>query len=251
MRAFLFDFNATLIHSPTWIALEVRDLPRAAFALLAREGHLPLLTPGQLAQAEATFRLARQQAEETCRETTHEDDLKAMLAALGLEHAVTDQLIVDTVASLHHRCLPSVTLMPHTREMLDQVQALGLRLGIVSNAAYAPFITWTLEQFRIREYFEDLIVSADVGLRKPGLEIFNLTLQRMQLEPAEAAYVGDDYRKDVVAAKNLGLRTIWYRPVEGKGLPVGAVQPDAIVADHQEIPAIAERWIQNGSGGRA
>lgn len=243
ISTFLFDFNGTLMRSPTWIALEVRDLPRAAFAHLAKEGHIALPDEAQLAQAEAVFRGQREAADSSNVETSHLDDLSAMVDALGLQAQIPPALVEKTVATLHRRCIPTVELMPRTAESLARLQTLGLRLGIVSNAAYSPFLTWTLDHFGILDCFEDIVVSADAQTRKPGLDIFRIALQRMGLEANRTAYVGDDFRKDVVASKQVGLRAIWFAP-GGEAPPSEFdVTPDAIVREHDEIPALAEQWL--------
>lgn len=242
IEAILFDFNATLIRSRTWIELEVRDLPRAAFAHLASQGHIRLLNGNQLAKAEAIFLAARESSNLTNVETSHLEDLTAMVEALGLGAQVPPALVEETVATLHRRCIPTVELLPNVAETLRQLQDIGLRLGIISNAAYSPFLTWTLEHFEILNYFEDVVVSADVQTRKPGLEIFHIALRRMRLQPATTVYVGDDYVKDVIAARQFGLRPIWYQPAGDAAIPDDGPSPDAIVADHAEIPPLARQW---------
>jgi HAD superfamily hydrolase (TIGR01509 family) len=239
---FLFDFHGTLMRSRTWIDLEVRDLPRAAFSHLVSQGHIPLLDDEQFLRAEDIFRAARLTAESTYRETSHVDDLTAMVEALGLQEQVQPQLIEETVAALHRRCVPTVELMACTAETLQRLQDMGLRLGIVSNAAYAPFLTWTLAHFGILDFFEEIVVSADVKTRKPGLEIFRIAFDRMGLRAAETAYVGDDFRRDIVASKKIGMRAIWYRPDGDTASPDGKTTPDAIVTALDKIPDWAEAW---------
>lgn len=243
IAAFLFDFNGTLIRSPTWIALELHDLPRAALAQLAATGHIETRDEQQLTRADAVFQARRAAAEASLHETSHVDDLKAILQALDLQAAASPELIAETVAGLHRRCLPTVELMANVPETLQALRQLGLRLGIVSNAAFAPFLTWTLERFHLLEYFEDIVVSADVAARKPGHEIFRIALTRLGLPEGAAAYVGDDFVKDVKASKELNMRAIWYRPNGGRLPPGESVRPDAVVTNHAQIPPLAANWL--------
>ena len=146
IEAVLFDFHRTLVSSRAWMALEIRTLPRAAFAYLARTKRIPLLDEEQLARAEAVFRAARRQAEETGRETSHVEDLSAMVEALGLAQTVPGEAVEQTVAELHRRCVETAELMDGVARTLTDLRQMGYRLGIVSNAAYSPFLTWTLER---------------------------------------------------------------------------------------------------------
>jgi HAD superfamily hydrolase (TIGR01509 family) len=231
------------------MALEIRTLPRAAFYHLASLGRIPLLDEGLLSEAEAVFRVARQEAEASGRETTHTEDLAAMVEALGLQRQVSPQDIQATVASLHRRCVGSTELIEATRETLLHLKDSGYLLGVISNAAYAPFLSWTLEHFKIASFFEDVVVSADVRARKPWPKIFHIALERLGLSPAQAAYVGDDFRKDIAASKRLGMRAIWYRPEGDPPRPDERAIPDAIVTSIDEIPQWAERWRDaNGEG---
>jgi len=246
IEAVLFDFSSTLIDSPAWMALELRTLPREAFELLAAQGHITPLRSEQLAQAEGVFRHAREQADAAGCETSHLDDLSSMVAALGLQDQVPLKLVEQTVATLHRQRLPEVTLISGATETLAKLQAHDYRISIISNAAYSPFLTWTLERFELLHFFEKILVSADVGVRKPGLDIFRIALDQLELAPADAVYVGDDFQKDVAAPKQLGMRAIWFRPDGAAPLPGGQVTADAIVSELIQVPDWVGRWSNNG-----
>ncbi len=242
IQAYLFDFHQTLIQSPAWIALEVRTLPRAAFSLLARQKIIPILDEFQLAKAEETFRASRHTAETTGRETSHVEDLTAMVAALELQWLVSHKAIEEIVATLHRRCVETATMMDGAAQTLQDLSASGYRLGIISNAAYSPFLTWTLDRFKLLQFFELVVVSADLGTRKPWPQIFHIALERMGLSPSQVVYVGDDYAKDVVASKRVGMQAIWFQP-DGNPAPSNQEEsPDASVASLDQILTQAERW---------
>ena len=243
IKAVLFDFNETLIHSPEWMSLETKELPNAALSSLVQAGHLPELSDEQISTAEAIFRKARQTANSTNRETSHVSDLIAMIDALGYQHLLPRSIMESTVAALHRDCVPKVILLPHTKRMLERLDELGLRMGIISNAAYSPFLSWTLGHFGVLEFFEDILVSADIRLRKPALEIFHVALRRMQLQPKDVAYVGDDFQKDVVPSKQIGLRAIWRKPEVVSSGPDKDTTPDAVITNNEEIPPLAEQWM--------
>jgi putative hydrolase of the HAD superfamily len=242
IQAYLFDFHQTLIQSPAWMALEVRTLPRAAFSLMARKRIIPILDEPQLAKAEDAFRASRHAAETTGHETSHVEDLAAMVAALELQRLVSHQAIEEIVATLHRRCVETATMMDGAAQALQDLRESSYRLGIISNAAYSPFLTWTLDHFKLLEFFELVVVSADVGTRKPWPQIFHIALERMGLPPTHVAYIGDDYRKDVVASKRVGMRAIWFQPDGDPDPSNQEITPDALVTSLDQIPAQAERW---------
>ena len=96
IKAVLFDFNDTLIHSPEWMSLETKELPNAALSSLVQAGHLPELSHEQISTAEAIFRKARQTANSTNRETSHVSDLIAMIDALGYQHLLPRSIMEST-----------------------------------------------------------------------------------------------------------------------------------------------------------
>jgi putative hydrolase of the HAD superfamily len=238
----LYDFNATLIRSAPWMDLETRLLPEAALQHLASIGAIP--PPGSAVQAAAAsaFRATRQAANSSGRETSHVQDLSAILDAIGLRGAVSDSQIEETVGALHRACLSTVELIPRADAAIDALRARGLRLAIVSNAAYAPFLHWTLERFSLASAFEAVFVSADIGWRKPRPEIFQAALARLSLPVGSVVYVGDDFEKDVAAPKRLGLRALWFQPDPAVPTPLGDAQPDARLADPLDILD----WLQPG-----
>ena len=243
ISAVLLDFNGTLAESPEWMALETKRLPELALARLAAQNAIPLPTSGQLAQAQAAFRAERQTANQTHRETSHNQNLRAVLAALGWAEQVTDAQIDETVAALQRACLPGVSLLPGAAQTLADLRLRGYRLGIVSNAAYPPFLRWVLERFDLARYFEQVAISAEAGWRKPGPEIFQSALRSMNLRASATLYVGDDYEKDVAAPLRLGLAALWYRPQTAAPFPQGA-QAATTITSLLEIP----RWLEhNGS----
>jgi putative hydrolase of the HAD superfamily len=116
-------------------------------------------------------------------------------------------------------------------------------MGIVSNATYAPFIAWALEQHDLRHHFEQIVVSAEIGIRKPRREIFAAALNAMRLTPADAVYVGNDYIKDVMGAKLAGLQAIWVPEPEARDFRAYTpVQPDAIADRFDRLPGIVAGW---------
>lgn len=90
-----------------------------------------------------------------------------------------------------------------TEEVLDELKRRGYRLGVISNADGS--VEALLESLGLRRHFEFVIDSGSVGVEKPDPRIFRMALERMRVEPHEAAYVGDVYEIDVVGARAAGM----------------------------------------------
>jgi putative hydrolase of the HAD superfamily len=83
------------------------------------------------------------------------------------------------------------------------------RVGMISNAwtevRHLLETTWG-----IAEVFDPLVLSAEVGLIKPGAGIFHFALERAQVHPSQVAFV-DDFPENVEAALALGMRAVLFR----------------------------------------
>ncbi|HZB46643.1 MAG TPA: HAD-IA family hydrolase, partial [Pyrinomonadaceae bacterium] len=72
----------------------------------------------------------------------------------------------------------------------------------------------SLEAAGLFEKFDLTVDSHLVGCRKPDPAIFRLALERLGVEAEEAAYVGDSYAHDALAARACGLRGILLDPLD-------------------------------------
>ncbi|MDE6653902.1 MAG: HAD family hydrolase [Muribaculaceae bacterium] len=71
-----------------------------------------------------------------------------------------------------------------------------------------------LRAYDLRRYFQGIIESAVVGVRKPAPRIFMLGVVALGLKPEEVLVVGDSLKKDILPAESIGCRTAW---IKGKG----------------------------------
>lgn len=71
-----------------------------------------------------------------------------------------------------------------------------------------------LNDFGIAKYFDKIVESAVVGVRKPDPKIFTLGVEALGLKPEEVLVVGDSYTKDIEPALKAGCHAVW---LKGKG----------------------------------
>lgn len=99
------------------------------------------------------------------------------------------------------------TLCADVNDCLDALRGQH-RLGVVSNGQGAQQRR-KLEALGITERFACIVISGDVGHRKPSPEIFLEACAQVGTEPREAAYVGDRYEIDALGARAAGLIGVW------------------------------------------
>lgn len=63
---------------------------------------------------------------------------------------------------------------------------------------------------QLNRYFETIIISEEVGLSKPDKRIFKLALNKLNVEPEDALFVGDDLERDIGGCQSAGIKGIWF-----------------------------------------
>jgi putative hydrolase of the HAD superfamily len=84
------------------------------------------------------------------------------------------------------------------------------RLGVISNANGT--VKRKLARLGLSRFFEIIVDSTEVGIEKPDVRIFEIALREMNVRAAEAAYVGDIFKVDVLGARGAGMRAILIDP---------------------------------------
>ncbi|MFN2516256.1 MAG: HAD family hydrolase [Pyrinomonadaceae bacterium] len=206
-RACIFDAGGTLVH-PDWqrlsrIAEEVsgrsfesREMGRAFGEMLRTVAlemhHEGFVLPDEMKRPHWTFR--------------------RMYGALGLDEATTAG-VVERIAASHVERHVWCGLDPEAPPVLDELKRQGLILAVISNTEDGRLID-SLDASGISDRFDLLIDSHLVGIRKPDAAIFRLALEGLKLEAHEAAYIGDSYALDALAARANGLRGILLDPLD-------------------------------------
>jgi len=94
-------------------------------------------------------------------------------------------------------------------EMLAAVRAAraaGVRTGMVSNS----WGTRRYDRGLLAELFDGVVISGEVGVRKPSPEIYALGAQSIGLEPSACVFV-DDLPFNLTPAAELGMATVHHR----------------------------------------
>lgn len=107
-------------------------------------------------------------------------------------------------------------------------------LGVISNLEYPPAVSRTLERFGVVDLFDAIIVSADVGWRKPSPKIFRKAMETMRISASETVYVGDELDHDIEGATKVGMHTVLLkRP--STNMAASIVKPDIIIHEWKEL----------------
>jgi putative hydrolase of the HAD superfamily len=108
---------------------------------------------------------------------------------------------------------------PEMIALVDELKAAGVRVALLSNS-------WgnTYPRERIDALFDPVVISGEVGLRKPSAQIFEHTLKLLDL-PAERAVFVDDAEPNVEGAARVGLRTVLHTDPASTRTALAALVP--------------------------
>ncbi|MEM3577311.1 MAG: HAD-IA family hydrolase [Candidatus Bathyarchaeia archaeon] len=130
------------------------------------------------------------------------------LNSLGFKTTPEDERIKTAVNMFFEDYVRSLKLRPCVKRLLGELSC-EYKLGLVSNFTYAPVIYAGLRKLDINKFFNAVLVSEEVGWRKPHAKIFEEALKRLGVKAQEAIYVGDSPQEDIKGAKEIGLKTIF------------------------------------------
>ncbi|MEX0737333.1 MAG: HAD-IA family hydrolase [Bacteroidota bacterium] len=175
-------------------------------------------------------------------------------AERGIEfQSVFDQLLFDEFSKVDHKILASGVIAyrrareaalvpyPHVYMTLIQLAKMNLKLGVVSDAPGRE--AWLrLCYLAFHHIFDAVVTYDDTQVRKPAPEPFREVLKRLGVKPQESLMVGDWAERDVLGAKQVGMKTVFARYGDTFGTLVS--NADYEVDDVAEIVEIVKQ--ENG-----
>ncbi len=202
LRAVLFDVGETLVHPAP-------SFPELFSDVVARAGHAR--SPEDVVDASrAVFHRFSEAARDAELWTTSPERsarfwksvYERMLTELGIgdDGRLADVLYATFTDPANYALFDDVV------PALDELEASGLVLAIVSN--FEAWLEDLLGLLGIRDRFPVRVISGREGVEKPDPRIFELALERLALDAADAMYVGDNPEFDVVPAAALGMTAV-------------------------------------------
>lgn len=112
--------------------------------------------------------------------------------------------------------------VPGAVELIDALRG-RMKLGVVTNGL-VPDQWDKLRVCGLDKAFDAVVISAELGVRKPNRAIFETALERLGSTPGDSVMIGDSWQNDIVGAHSAGLAAIWINRY-------GGIIPDASLAE--------------------
>ena len=185
---------------------------------------------------ERYYRIMKQQ-KEVRGEEYPEIDVEAIWNEFLMQEGIRSELIRGQLAKVIAHIYRAISrhrlqLYPDVKRVLNELQA-KYRLALISDAQSC----YALPEIRavgLEGYFDPVVISSHYGFRKPDPRLFQRSLDKLKLKPAEVIWVGNDMFRDIHGAKQVGIKSIFIDSDQG-AKSFENVMPDYRVQQFEDV----------------
>jgi len=218
LLAVLFDLGGTLVYHSSDTNELIRSSHRAMANYLVSKGSAVepddvVRVSNGIYEAYASF------AERSFIELDARVIYSAILYQLGIADYCDEDLITGAINSFYSPIVEDYSVFEDVEGVLSKLRERGLELGLVTNNHSTDFHLRLLRKFELERFFDSIIVSSDLGIRKPHKSIFLHCLKMLDTTNESSIFVGDNPFHDIQGAKNAGIRCIWVKRKNYEDIP--------------------------------
>jgi len=128
-----------------------------------------------------------------------------------------------------------VAPVENARETLAALRSANIRVALVCDTGFTPgrVVRRLLDEAGLSEHLEVLCFSDEVGVPKPGNEIFAKALAELGVRPPEAIHVGDLKRTDIAGARDMGMHAARFKGVHDDRSDFQ--EAEIVISDHRQL----------------
>jgi HAD superfamily hydrolase (TIGR01549 family) len=204
LKAVIFDYIGTLVNCRNY-SMDASKLN--LYNALVSEG-FDVGKDAFLAAYSLAHEKYRKVRYEQLREVTNVVWVAEALCSLGFTVTEDDPRVKAALNVFFQDFIDTLELRDGAKKLLRQAQQHG-KIALISNFTHAPVIYMSLRKMGISEFFNAVVVSDEVGWRKPSGHIFQHALNCLKSQASETVYIGDSPIEDIKGAKAAGLKTVF------------------------------------------
>lgn len=122
---------------------------------------------------------------------------------------------IKELVEVYRSTRPFLKLYPDAEQILKVLEESGIKTGLVTDGC-GRVQHEKIAALGLDVRLDSVIATDDFGLCKPQTTVYEKCLEALECFPGEAAYIGDNPRKDFIGARELGLIT--FRIIRDKGM---------------------------------
>jgi HAD superfamily hydrolase (TIGR01662 family) len=235
IQVVFFDLGSTLVYSKDpWLPF-YEEADRALVEMLCRAG-VGIDPASFYTEFSGFIRSYYDKPAADNLEKTTFTVLRDMLSRKGFR-SVPEPILRSALEAMYAVTQKNWYLEEDAIPTLETLKSRGYRLGLISNTSDDKNVQGIVDRWGLRPFFETIVTSAELGIRKPDARIFKAALDRIRVQPEAAVMVGDMLEADVLGANQSGIYSIWITrriqmPEEGEL----AIKPQAVITALDQIP---------------
>jgi putative hydrolase of the HAD superfamily len=199
IKAVLLDFGGTLVSG----GLELESYHESIRNYLISLGYNVPIKELKKALRRALSELNKKRSRGL--EMTFEEVYSIFLGKLNI---ITDDSMLEWLHE-NFRNHHSTSLFPCVENLLKELSS-KYKLAMISNTL-SNQSKLMLKKTKLDQYFDLIVCSRDLGVRKPNPEIFKIVLERINVKPSKTVHVGDSVEIDMYGARDVGITGIWIK----------------------------------------
>jgi FMN phosphatase YigB (HAD superfamily) len=240
IKAVLFDFGDTLVFFDKW------DYDKCLRKMLESLKKNDVTIPVSYENFKRVYFEVRRLMYNEVKDSAGEVDfcvrLTKTLERLHLNFGCDDPIITDAADAFFEGWDEDMRIDDCVFPVLEELKA-NYRLGIITNFPYRKALLATMKRFDLSRFFEAIVISAELGVRKPNPRIFEKALRILDVKASDAVFVGDTLKTDIFGAQNVGMKTVLVenarlmknRYAVPGDLDCVATKPDCTIVDLREL----------------
>jgi putative hydrolase of the HAD superfamily len=159
-------------------------------------------------ELKAALELEKQQYLQSKDERYPEVDLEIVFNNILKKEGLDSSFLAESCCKLLRvLSCERLQLFPDSLPVLERMRKNGYPIAVVSDAQKV-FCLQEGEMLGLTPFFGHVVMSTNLGFRKPDPRIFAIACTLLATPPAEAVYVGNDLETDVKGAQGIGMKAI-------------------------------------------
>jgi len=95
-------------------------------------------------------------------------------------------------------------------EVLETIRKGGYKIAMIANGDRVGARN-VINTCGLKDYFDAMVISEEVGIEKPTREIFEAALDRLKVKAENTIMVGNRIDADIVGANRIGMKSVWFK----------------------------------------
>ena len=125
-------------------------------------------------------------------------------------------------------------------EILRKLTKVGYKVALIANDEDAASVRNVITNTGLKDYFDTIAISGELGVEKPDRRIFEVALNSLGVKAENAVMVGNRVDADIVGANRLGMTSVWFKWNDRYPALINACEkkPDFTIRSLFELPNV-------------